>query len=110
MTNSPRIPPADLQAVTRRHSTARHAADVLAARHPAGIWQHLLAVLDDVPSLAAEVTRLRTDLTGVRLDRANLAAAALAAIAAHHDGEPDPLCYLRDELRAQGHDPARGCR
>jgi hypothetical protein len=44
----------------------------------------------------------------VRLDRANLAAAAFATIAAHQDGEPDPLSYLRDELGAQGHDPNRG--
>jgi hypothetical protein len=44
-------------------------------------------------------------MAGARLDRANLAAAALASIAAQHDGEPDPLSYLRDELRAQGYDP-----
>jgi hypothetical protein len=110
LTDSPRTPLADLQVVTSRHRAARDVADVLAARHPADIWQHLLAALADTPSLAAEITRLRADLAGVRLDRANLAAAALAAIAAHYDGEPDPLCYLRDELRAQGHDPARGCR
>ena len=36
-----------------------------------------------------------------RLDRANLLAAARATIAAHHDGEPDPLAYLRDELNVQ---------
>jgi hypothetical protein len=39
---------------------------------------------------------------------ANLAAAGLATLAAHHDDEPDPLAYLRDELRAQGHDITRG--
>jgi hypothetical protein len=110
LTDNPRIPPTDLQVVTSRHRTARYAADVLAARHPADIWQHLHAALADTPSLAAEITRLRANLAGVRLDRANLAAAALAAIAAHYDGEPDPLCYLRDELRAQGHHPAGGCR
>jgi hypothetical protein len=42
------------------------------------------------------------------LDLANLAAAALATLMAHCDGEPDPLCYLRDELSAQGYDINRG--
>jgi hypothetical protein len=70
--------------------------------------QHLACAFADAPALAAEITQLRAALTGARLDRANLAAAALAAIAAHDDGEPDPLSYVRDELRAQGYDPARG--
>jgi hypothetical protein len=34
----------------------------------------------------------------VRLDRANLLAAIRACLAAHADGEPDPLGYLRAEL------------
>jgi hypothetical protein len=36
---------------------------------------------------------------------ANLLAAARAALSAEHDGEPDPMWYLRDELRATGHLP-----
>jgi hypothetical protein len=94
----------DLQEVTTRHRTAQAIAEGLAAEHPADIWQHLLTTFADIPALTAEITRLRADLADARLDRANLAAAALAAITAHHDGEPDPLCYLRDELHAQGHD------
>ncbi len=35
------------------------------------------------------------------MDRANLLAAMRATIAAHADGEPDPLYYLRDELNAR---------
>ncbi|HEY5986267.1 MAG TPA: hypothetical protein VIV12_07825 [Streptosporangiaceae bacterium] len=85
-------------------------ADVLAAHYPGDIWQCLVIALADTPALTAEITQLRTALADARLDRANLAAAALACIAAHRDGEPDPLSYLRDELRAQGHDPARGRR
>ena len=50
----------------------------------------------------------RERLTAVRLDRANLAAAGRATIAAYHDGEPDPLSYLRDELHAQGFSTERG--
>jgi hypothetical protein len=106
----------DLQDVIARNRIARQLACELAATQehaahlPADVWQHLARAFADVPALAAEITQLRTALSGARLDRANLAAAALAAIAAHDDGEPDPLSYLRDELRAQGYDPARGRR
>jgi hypothetical protein len=107
--------PIDLQEVTTRNRIARQLAENLAmegkpaASPPAGIWRQLAATFADTPALAAEITRLRTDLAGTRLDHANLAAAALAAIAAHDEGEPDPLSYLRDELHAQGYDP-RGRR
>jgi hypothetical protein len=30
---------------------------------------------------------------------------ALATLTAYHDGEPDPLPYLRDELNTQGYAP-----
>lgn len=46
------------------------------------------------------IARLSADLKSARLDRANLLAAMRAALAAHADGEPDPLFYLRDELNA----------
>jgi hypothetical protein len=36
----------------------------------------------------------------------NLVAAARASLAAGEDGEPDPLYYIRDELRAQGQLPS----
>lgn len=110
MTNSPHVPANDLQMIVSRHCTARQGAEPLAARLPADIWQHLAAALADTPALITEITQLRADLADARLDRANLAAAALAAIAAHDDGEPDPLSYVRDELRAQGYDQARGRR
>jgi hypothetical protein len=103
LTNRPRITANDLQEVTTRHRTAQDLTQGLAVEYPADIWQHLLTAFADIPALTAEVGRLRTDLAHARLDRANLAAAALAAIAAHHDGEPDPLSYVRDELHAQGH-------
>lgn len=59
------------------------------------------ALLDsaaDVPLLLAELGRLWSQLLAVRLDYANLRAAAQAALSAAHDGEPDPLSYLADEL------------
>lgn len=112
MPNRPRNSPAnDLQEITVRHQLARDLTETAVALYPAEIWQHLLAAFADIPPLTAEINRIRADLVGARLDRANLAAAALAAIAAHNDGEPDPLCYLRDELRAQGHNvTSRGDR
>lgn len=51
-------------------------------------------------SLYAELEDLRARLTVARTDHANLVAAALAALHAHADDEPDPLYYLRDELSA----------
>lgn len=96
----------DLPEVATRHRIARHLTEGLTEQLPADIWSYLAAALADTPALSAEISHLRAELAGVRLDRANLAAAALATIAAHHDGEPDPLCYLRDELRAQGYNPA----
>ena len=65
-------------------------------------WQQVTHSLSDIPVLIAEVTRLGAELTSVRLDRADLAAAGRATIAAWHDGEPDHLSYLRGELDAQG--------
>jgi hypothetical protein len=36
---------------------------------------------------------------------AHLLAAARATLSAEQEGEPDPMWYLRDELRATGHLP-----
>ena len=67
----------------------------------ADFWRHLDTALADNLTLSAEVARLTAELAADRLDRANLLAAMRAAIAAHADGEPDPLSYLRDELNAR---------
>jgi hypothetical protein len=104
------IPPDDLPEVATRNRTARHIVAGFSAAFPtlADIWQYLDIALADSPALSAEMTRMRAELARARLDLANLAAAALATLAAHSDGEPDPLSYLRDELRAQDHDANRG--
>ena len=99
--------PDDLPEVATRNRIARQLAEGLSAQYPADVWHHLAAAFADVPALSAEITRLRAELADARLDRANLAAAALATIAAHDEGEADPLSYLRDELRAQGYDISR---
>jgi serine/threonine protein kinase HipA of HipAB toxin-antitoxin module len=98
----------DLPEVTTRNRIARHLIEGFSAAFPADIWRYLATAFADIPALSAEITRLRAELASARLDLANLAAAALATLAAHGDGEPDPLSYLRDELRAQGHDTSRG--
>lgn len=108
MTDTSRTRSHDLPEALTRNQTARQLAEGLADELPADVWHYLTVAFADTPVLAAEITDLRTELAGVRLDRANLAAAALATITAHQDGEPDPLSYLRDELRAQGYQPHRG--
>jgi hypothetical protein len=100
--------PNDLPEVATRNRIARHLVEALSAEFPAGVWRDLATALADTPALAAEIARLRAELADARLDLANLAAAALATLMAHRDGEPDPLCYLRDELSAQGYDINRG--
>jgi hypothetical protein len=93
----------DLREVITRNETAVHILAGFAAATPAlaETCKFLQAALADVPLLAAEVTRLSDQVQETRLDRANLLAAAQATIAAHHDGEPDPLSYLTDELDAR---------
>lgn len=93
----------NLQGVTTTNDAARHIVAGFAEAMPtlADTWRFLLDALNDVPLLVAKVSRLTTELHTTRLDLANMRAAARATIAAHHDGEADPLYYLRDELHAQ---------
>jgi predicted DNA-binding ribbon-helix-helix protein len=93
----------DLDEITTRNQTARHMIAGFSAEMPllADFWRHLDTALADNLALAANVTRLTAELTATRLDRANLHAAMRATIAAHADGEADPLYYLRDELSAR---------
>jgi len=69
------------------------------------LWWHIDRGLSDVPVLISEIIGLRREISIRGLERANLAAAAratLAALAAGRDADPDPLWYLRDELVSQG--------
>ena len=102
-------PDIDLQQISTRNTFARHVVAGFAAGRPklADWWQALDDALADLDALAvhlarldSEVARLSRDLGRARLDRANLRAAIRAALAAHADGEPDPLWYLSDELNA----------
>jgi hypothetical protein len=96
-------PANELPEVATRNRAAVAIVSALAAERTARIWQYLTDALADTPALTAEISRLRAQVAEERLDRANLAAAALATVSAHRDGEADPLSYLRDELAAQGH-------
>ena len=68
----------------------------------AAMWRDLDDALSDTVALCgAGHPAFRRAATDARLDRANLRAAMRAALAAHADGEPDPMWYLRDELNAR---------
>jgi len=110
MQNTPRISPVNLLEAATRADTARHIIAGFSLAFPAlgAYWRQVDDALADVPALAAEITRLNARLAACRLDRADLAAAGRATIAAYLDGEPDPLGYLRDELHAQGFGIPRG--
>ncbi|MFC7278579.1 hypothetical protein ACFQS1_31760 [Paractinoplanes rhizophilus] len=90
MTNEPRIPrpTVDQEAVLTHLRAARNLYT------PVAIWTSI----DDIPVLIAEVDRLARLLSRTRWDFADLLAAARAALAADHDGEPDPLAYVRDAV------------
>ena len=100
MTNLPPNNPADLREISTRNQHARHIIAGFSFALPAlaDVWRFLDQALTDTLALAAEVIRQRAEIAAIRLDRANLLAAIRATLAAHHDGERDPLAYLRDEL------------
>jgi hypothetical protein len=92
----------DLQELSARNDNARHIVAGCAAAMPtlADMWRYLQDALDDTLALSAGISRLFAEIERARLDRANLRAAMGATLAAHADGEPDPMWYLRDALDA----------
>ncbi|WP_344956200.1 hypothetical protein [Actinomadura miaoliensis] len=107
MPDTPEHVKIDLQEVRTRNLAAREIVSALSDAMPsiADLWLRLNAALADVPALNSEIIRLLAALAKVRRDHANLVAAGRATVNADQDAEPDPLYYLRDELRAQGHLP-----
>jgi hypothetical protein len=106
VTDIPHVPESDLEEVATRNQVAHEIIASLRTASTAEIWRYIETALADVPALVLKVAHLRADLNVTGLNRANLAAAALATLAAHHDGEADPLSYLCDELAAQGYAPS----
>jgi hypothetical protein len=106
----PNLTPAsgpDLHEIGTRNRQARRLVAGCSCATPAlgQLWRHIDRSLSDVPVLISEIIGLRREISVRGLERANLAAAAratLAALAAGRDAEPDPLWYLRDELASQG--------
>lgn len=92
----------NLQEIATRNDIAHQIIAGFSTAFPAlaDIWPYLHDALNDVPALVTEVEMLAEEVRRARLDRANLLAATRATLAASHDGEPDPLYYLRDELDA----------
>ena len=103
MTNPRPYSRIDIEEIAARNEIARHMIAGIAAEMPAlaDFWRHLDTALAGNLTLAAEFTRQNAELAAIRLDRANLLAAIRATLAAHADGETDPLYYLRDELSAR---------
>jgi hypothetical protein len=81
------------QRITTRNDIARDIIAGFASVTPtlAGVFRFVDSALADVPAVLAELRRAHAELEAARLDRANLLAAMRATIAAHADGEPDPL-------------------
>src|SRR6266487_6433483 len=104
MPKAPSTLRANLQEVNARADSAQHVITGFSRAIPnlTDLWQQVTHSLTDIPILIGEIDRLGSELAIVRLDRANLAAAGRASLAAYRVGEPDPLSYLRDELDAQG--------
>jgi hypothetical protein len=90
--------------INTRNEIARDMVAGFAAVTPtlAGVWRCVDKALADASAVLADLGRVRAELEAVRLDRANLLAAIRATLAAHDEGKPDALGYLRDELHAPG--------
>jgi len=92
----------------RRHYARATAA--LRRSRLSGFWQCTAAgratmtALADLPPLCDRIDRLNRN----RRRHQDLEAAARATLAAHADGEADPLYYLRDQLEAADQSPADG--
>ena len=65
----------------------------------------ITTALATIPAFCQETKHLRALLHIAKLDHANLVAAVCATVTADHEGEPDPLWYVRDELAARGQLP-----
>ncbi len=90
----------------------RHAQATSALRHSplTCVWRRTRAgratmtVLADVPPLCDRIDQLRR----FRRQHQDLEAAAQATLAAHAEGEADPLYYIRDELEVARLSEGRG--
>ncbi|MFI5933715.1 hypothetical protein [Actinoplanes sp. NPDC051494] len=90
MTDETHIPRPTLD----REAVTAHLNAAYGRMTPVAIW----TAVADIPVLLAENERLVHLLARTRWDFADLLAAARATLGADHDGEADPLAYLRDAV------------
>jgi hypothetical protein len=104
VTETPNASTMNLLEVNTRAEQARHIIAGFSRGAPilSDLWGQVYDSLSDIPYLTTEITGLGERLTAIRIERANLAAASRITIVAFHNGEPDPLSYLQDELHSQG--------
>ncbi|WP_305788368.1 hypothetical protein [Symbioplanes lichenis] len=86
-THIPR-PTLDQEAITTHLNAAYHQLT------PTAVW----TAVADVPVMLAEIEWLSLLLTRTRWDFADLLAASRATLTANHDGDNEPLAYLRDAV------------
>ena len=100
----------DLLEITTRNRIARHIIEGFSLVFPTltSFWRQIDGALADALALAGEIDRLRAELAQIRLDRANLAAAGRATIAAYLDGESRPLELCAGRTARSGLRPAAG--
>jgi hypothetical protein len=105
MTNPERRQAIDTQDLRRRHARLSR----IPVRCPLGYRSRrpdtsraATCLVQEIPALCEEIERLRSLLAAARRDQQDLVAAARATLAAAAEGEPGPLYYLHDELRARG--------
>ncbi len=100
--------PVNVQEALTSHADAAqliNARRITRALRRAHTRKAITTALATIPAFCQKTNHLRALLRIAQLDHANLAAAARATIAADHEGEPDPLWYVRDELAARGQLP-----
>jgi hypothetical protein len=93
--NRPHVPPLQIDN-DKLTTTLARALSKINGCHRCRVYASSLTI--DIALLHTEIARLHTEFINERLVSANLRAAIRATLAAHADGEDDPLAYLRYEL------------
>jgi putative heme degradation protein len=84
-------PRTDIRRISNHVTTANRDR---CARCASNIWR----LTGDIADLLAEIADVYNTLADVRMEAANLRAAIQATLSADHEGENDPLAYLRYEI------------
>jgi hypothetical protein len=93
--NNPHVPPLQIDNEKLASTIARALSKVNTCERCS---EYAVSFTRDFAILRTEIERLHAEVIRERLVSANLRAAIRAALAAHAEGEDDPLAYLRYEL------------